>query len=236
MSGVKVFFGMSLLIAALWIVWPVLGSALRMGLSALWLLVAAAMLGLFAPSETVSAWPRLGRGLGAALAMWGAALLIGLAAGSADPLRPLAVLAARSAAGTEALQTAGPTFTPIHSSEELEQILKTSSRPVMLDFYADWCISCKEMEQFTFTDTRVQARLTQFHLLRADVTANNKNDQALLKRFKLYGPPGIIIFDRTGQEIMRVTGYQGASTFLGSLDRAERRLNPDAKTKPTSAV
>jgi len=225
-----------LLVAALWIVWPVLGATLRMGLSALWLLVAAVMLGLFAPCDAVPVWRRLGRGLGAALAIWGAILLIGLAAGSADPLRPLAVLATRTAAGIEAAQVAEPAFTPIHSSEQLERILKLSSRPVMLDFYADWCISCKEMEQFTFADARVQARLTQFHLLRADVTANNKNDQALLKRFKLFGPPGIIVFDRAGQEIMRVTGYQSAPIFLRSLDRAEQHLAPDVSAKQASTV
>ncbi|KVH61306.1 thiol:disulfide interchange protein [Burkholderia sp. MSMB1072] len=227
MDGVKVFFGIVLLAAALWIVWPVLAAGLKMVLAALWLLIAAAALGLFTPNAgAASVWRRLGRGVGAALAIWAATLLVGLAAGSTDPVKPLAVLAARTvasggaaAAGAAAAQD-GPAFAPVRSSGELDALLKTSGRPVMLDFYADWCVSCKEMEHLTFTDARVQARLAQLHLVRADVTANNPDDQALLKRFNLFGPPGIIFFDRHGNEIGRVVGYQGADTFLRSLDRA----------------
>ncbi|NTX28341.1 protein-disulfide reductase DsbD [Burkholderia pyrrocinia] len=228
MDGVKVFFGIVLLAAALWIVWPVLAGGLKMVLAALWLLIAAAALGLFTPNAgAVSIWRRLGRGVGAALAIWAATLLVGLAAGSTDPVKPLAVLAARTvassgtaaAAGTAAAQD-GPAFASVRSSGELDTLLKTSGQPVMLDFYADWCVSCKEMEHLTFTDPRVQARLAQLHLVRADVTANNPDDQALLKRFNLFGPPGIIFFDRSGKEIGRVIGYQAAETFLRSLDRA----------------
>ncbi|KVL33355.1 protein-disulfide reductase DsbD [Burkholderia sp. MSMB1835] len=227
MDGVKVFFGIVLLAAALWIVWPVLAAGLKMVLAALWLLIAAAALGLFTPNAgAASVWRRLGRGVGAALAIWAATLLVGLAAGSTDPVKPLAVLAARTAAsggaaaaGAAAAQD-GPAFAPVRSSGELDTLLKTSGRPVMLDFYADWCVSCKEMEHLTFTDARVQARLAQLHLVRADVTANNPDDQALLKRFNLFGPPGIIFFDRHGNEIGRVVGYQAADTFLRSLDRA----------------
>ncbi|AOJ23620.1 protein-disulfide reductase DsbD [Burkholderia seminalis] len=227
MDGVKVFFGIVLLAAALWIVWPVLAGGLKMVLAALWLLVAAAALGLFTPNAgAASIWRRLGRGLGAALAIWAATLLVGLAAGSTDPVKPLAVLAARTAAsggaaaaGAAAAQD-GPAFASVRSSGELDALLKTSGKPVMLDFYADWCVSCKEMEHLTFTDARVQARLAQLHLVRADVTANNPDDQALLKRFNLFGPPGIIFFDRSGNEIGRVVGYQAAETFLRSLDRA----------------
>ncbi|WP_429322430.1 protein-disulfide reductase DsbD [Paraburkholderia sp. GAS448] len=220
MDGVKVFFGVVLLAAALWIVWPVLASAAQMLLSALWLLVAAASLGLFTPNAGGSSiWRRLGRGVGAALAIWAAVLLVGVAAGSSDPLRPLAVLAARgqAAAGTRVDE---PAFAPVRSSGELDQAVKTAAQPAMLDFYADWCVSCKEMEKFTFSDPRVHAKLQQLHLLRADVTANNTDDQALLKRFNLFGPPGIIFFDRGGKEVLRVVGYEPADVFLRSLDRA----------------
>ncbi|MBN3505987.1 protein-disulfide reductase DsbD [Burkholderia cenocepacia] len=226
MDGVKVFFGIVLLAAALWIVWPVLAGGLKMVLAALWLLIAAAALGLFTPNAgAASIWRRLSRGVGAALAIWAATLLVGLAAGSTDPVKPLAVLAARTvasggAATASAAAADGPAFAPVRSSGELDALLKTSGRPVMLDFYADWCVSCKEMEHLTFTDARVQARLARLHLVRADVTANNPDDQALLKRFNLFGPPGIIFFDRNGNEIGRVVGYQAADTFLRSLDRA----------------
>ncbi|SPB17946.1 thiol:disulfide interchange protein [Caballeronia novacaledonica] len=222
MDGVKVFFGVVLLAAALWIVWPVIGDVAQMLLAALWLLIAAASLGLFSSGASAPAgvWKRLGRGLAAAFAIWAATLLVGLAAGSTDPLRPLAVLASRGASSATAnAQAEGPTFAPVRSSAELDSAVKAAARPAMLDFYADWCVSCKEMEKLTFSDARVQARLAQLNLLRADVTANNTDDQALLKRFKLFGPPGIIFFDAQGNEVARVVGYESADTFLKSLDR-----------------
>ncbi|WP_250482281.1 protein-disulfide reductase DsbD [Caballeronia sp. GACF5] len=220
MDGVKVFFGVVLLAAALWIVWPVIGGVAQMLLAALWLLIAAASLGLFSSGAAapVGVWKRLGRGLGAALAIWAATLLVGLAAGSTDPLRPLAVLASRSEPSANA-RSQGLIFAPVRSSAELDSAVKAAARPAMLDFYADWCVSCKEMEKLTFSDARVQARLAQLNLLRADVTANNTNDQILLKRFKLFGPPGIIFFDAQGNEVARVVGYESADTFLKSLDK-----------------
>jgi thiol:disulfide interchange protein DsbD len=223
MDGVKVFFGVVLLAAALWIVWPVLGGVAQMLLGALWLLIAAAALGLFAAgTATVTIWRRLGRGLGAALAIWAATLLVGLAAGSTDPLRPLAVFAARGTPNAEA-QTQGPVFARVRTSTELDLAVKAAARPAMLDFYADWCVSCKEMEHLTFSDPRVRERLAQLNLLRADVTANNADDQALLRRFKLFGPPGIIFFDAQGNEVARVVGYEPADKFLKSLDKAAAR-------------
>ena len=92
----------------------------------------------------------------------------------------------------------------------------------MLDFYADWCVSCKELERYTFADARVQAKLSGWTLLQADVTANSDDDKALFQRFKLYGPPGIIFFDAQGKEIVdqRVVGFQDAEAFLKTLNRA----------------
>jgi thiol:disulfide interchange protein DsbD len=222
MDSVKVFFGVVLLAAALWIVWPVLGGIAQMLLAALWLLIAAAGLGLFSPQEGAgSIWRGLGRGVAAALAIWAATLLVGLAAGSTDPLKPLAVLAGRaSTAPVEQAQQSDLAFASVRSSGQLDEAVKTAAHPAMLDFYADWCVSCKEMEKFTFSDPRVQAKLKQMNLLRADVTANNVDDQVLLKRFNLFGPPGIIFFDRGGNEVLRVVGYESADKFLKSLDRA----------------
>jgi thiol:disulfide interchange protein DsbD len=231
MDSVKVLFGVVLLAAALWIVWPVLGATAAMLLSAFWLLIAAASLGLFsAPLEQASIWRRLGRGIGAAFAVWAAVLLVGLAAGSSDPLRPLAVLATRGGAPVPDRVAGLPqnasqgdlAFQPVRSSVGLDEAVKAAAQPAMLDFYADWCVSCKEMEKFTFSDPRVQAKLKEMNLLRADVTANNTDDQALLKRFGLFGPPGIIFFDRGGKEVLRVVGYESADKFLRTLERASR--------------
>jgi thioredoxin:protein disulfide reductase len=235
MDSVKVFFGVVLLAAALWIVWPVLGGTAQMLLSVLWLLIAAAALGLFSPQHTQQTqqkdsallWRGLRRGIGAAFAIWAAVLLVGVAAGSTDPLRPLALLASRApgenAPAGNTATAANPqsdlAFAPVSSSGQLDEVVKAAGQPAMLDFYADWCVSCKEMEKFTFSDPRVNARLKQLKLLRADVTANNTDDQGLLKRFNLFGPPGIIFFSQDGKEVLRVVGYESADTFLHSLDR-----------------
>jgi thiol:disulfide interchange protein DsbD len=119
--------------------------------------------------------------------------------------------------------TGGSTaFARINSVAELEQKLQAPGRPVMLDFYADWCVSCKEMETFTFSDARVKPRLDGMLLLQADVTANTAAHKALLKRFHLFGPPGIIFFDAQGREVegLRVIGYQNAERFLKTLELA----------------
>ncbi len=99
---------------------------------------------------------------------------------------------------------------------------KEPHKTAMLDFYADWCVSCKEMEKLTFTDPQVKQKFADIVLLQADVTANNDDDKALLKRFNLFGPPGIIFFDKAGHEIQggRVVGYQKPEKFASSLDQA----------------
>jgi thiol:disulfide interchange protein DsbD len=104
------------------------------------------------------------------------------------------------------------------------EIAKAGGKTVMLDFYADWCVSCKEMEKLTFSDPRIQAKFSEMVLLQADVTANSEDDKRLLKRFNLFGPPGIIFFDKQGREIAgaRVIGYQKADKFLNVLDQAEK--------------
>ena len=116
----------------------------------------------------------------------------------------------------------GLAFQRINSVAELNEKLRSPGKPVMLDFYADWCVSCKEMESFTFTDARVKAKMQGMLLLQADVTANTDAHKELLKRFSLFGPPGIIFFDAGGAEIrgLRVIGYQKADAFLAALDRA----------------
>jgi len=121
--------------------------------------------------------------------------------------------------------SAAPVFKMIRSVSDLDAVLAQSNKPVMLDFYADWCVSCKEMEAFTFTDPGVRSRMSNMLLLKADVTANNQDDRALLKRFRLFGPPGIIFFEPGGRERkdVRVVGFQDAARFRGSLDKVLTR-------------
>jgi thioredoxin:protein disulfide reductase len=110
-------------------------------------------------------------------------------------------------------------FVRVDSIAELDRKLAAPGKPVMLDFYADWCVSCKEMEHFTFSDPRVKQELDGMLLLQVDVTANTDEHKALLKRYSLFGPPGIIFFDAQGREVkgLRVIGYQNAERFLKTL-------------------
>jgi thiol:disulfide interchange protein DsbD len=213
MDEVKRFFGVLLLGVALYIVQTVLPAGLVL---ALWgaLAIGAAVL-LITPGSvdraqiTKSIWRRAGAAL---LAMLGLLQLIGAASGATDPLQPLARFTDRGGAGA-------PQFQPVRSVDELDAALRTAGRPVMLDFYADWCVSCKEMERFTFSDAAVRARLDGALLLKADVTQNNAADRALLKRFNLFGPPGTIFFDSRGREVSdaRVIGFQNTRRFLETL-------------------
>jgi thiol:disulfide interchange protein DsbD len=116
----------------------------------------------------------------------------------------------------------GLAFQRVDSLAQLDEKLRSPGKPVLLDFYADWCVTCKEMEALTFTDERVKAKMQGMLLLQADVTANTDEHKALLKRFSLFGPPGIVFFDAGGAEIrgLRVIGYQKAGNFLIALDRA----------------
>jgi thiol:disulfide interchange protein DsbD len=159
--------------------------------------------------------------LGLGFAALGVVQLAGVATGADDPFSPLAGMT-----GARAHATA---FTRVKSVQELDGVL--AARPgkvLMLDFYADWCISCKEMEKLTFSDPRVQVQFADMLLLQVDVTANNAADKAMLKRFGLFGPPGIIFFDTEGKEIAdrRVIGYQDTKTFLASLSAAKTLQAP----------
>jgi len=151
------------------------------------------------------------------LLLVGATLVVGAVGGSRDPLQPLGFL--RSASATAGEHVA---FERVKSVAELEARLAAADRPVLLDFYADWCVSCKEMERYTFSDAKVAAQMRRMTLLQADVTANTDEDKALLKRFGLFGPPGIIFFDRAGQERknLRVVGYQPADQFIKVVNTA----------------
>ena len=217
MDGVKSFFGVLLIATALYMITPVLPSWLLMLAWAALLIVSATYLRAFDRlPDDASGWARLFKGFGVVLAMLGAVLVAGLAAGSRDILQPLGGL---ERGGAAAAQVTALRFSRVKTVTELDRTVAQSSRPVMLDFYADWCVSCKEMEHFTFTDPAVMQKLQTVTLVQADVTANNADDKALLKRFDLFGPPGIIFF-RGGKEVGRVVGFEDAKTFLASLQRA----------------
>jgi thiol:disulfide interchange protein DsbD len=215
---------------------PILPGPLALALWGLLALGAAAMLvqrarSLAAPAlagapvvgvrPAVAAGQRLGwrQAIAALLGLVGVLQVVGAASGATDPLQPLARFAAQS---DIAASPGTPRFQPVRSVDELDAALKSAGRPVMLDFYADWCVSCKEMERFTFSDPAVQKKLAGALLLKADVMANNAQDRELLRRFSLFGPPGTIFFDTRGNEIRpaRLIGYQNSGRFLDTLKSA----------------
>ncbi|MBU0751640.1 MAG: protein-disulfide reductase DsbD [Gammaproteobacteria bacterium] len=219
MNAVSRFFGVLLLATALWLVSPVIPAWLNMlGWAALMIVPAIYMHALDPLAANASGWQRLWKGVGVALLIGGGAVLVGLLGGARDPLQPLSFLRGGAAAAV----APAPTFQRVASVAELDERLKSAGRPVMLDFYADWCVSCKEMEKFTFADPKVAAQMGRMLLLKADVTANNEDDKALLKRFGLFGPPGIIFFDAKGVERpeLRVVGYQPPGQFLPTVERS----------------
>jgi thiol:disulfide interchange protein DsbD len=227
MEGVKRLFGLLLLAISLWMLIPVLPGWLSMTAWAFLGLLAAACLRTFEPlPRPARAAALFGKALGWLLAIASVAMMLGVASGGRDPFQPLAHLAGRSAALPQADVLAGASarqaFAPVRSTQELSALLAAAKRPVILDFYADWCVSCHEMERFTFGDPAVMARLARMDRLRADVTANNPDDRALLKRFRLFGPPGIIFFAPGGAELSeaRVVGFKNAAEFAAVLDRA----------------
>ena len=224
METVKHFFGVLLIALALWMVTPIVPTWIAMLGWAVLAIVVAVYLRVFdtlAPGASGVA--RLAKGCGVVLLLAGAVEFVGLATGGRDVLQPLDHLVggtrvAQSPAAEDALP-----FERVTSVADLDRRVATAAgagKPVLVDFYADWCVSCREMERFTYTDPRVAARMKDFVLLRADVTANDPDDRALLKRFRLFGPPGIVFFDRAGTGVAGadVIGFQDPGRFLTSLD------------------
>jgi len=221
MEAVKRAFGALLLGVAIWIVQPVLPPWAALGAWGLLLLVTGFMLRPFdrrGPEQATAPRTWLRQALGVVALLLGAMQIVGAASGGTDPLQPLSHWA-RSSTAAGLRSEAVPRFQSVRSVAELDRLLQSPGRPVMLDFYADWCVSCKEMERFTFTDPVVAEKMSRALLLKADVTANNADDRELLKRFRLFGPPGTIFFDAQGREIAgaRVVGFQSAERFTATL-------------------
>ncbi|MGA7749359.1 MAG: protein-disulfide reductase DsbD [Gallionella sp.] len=220
MQAVKQFFGVMLLALAIWIIQPVLPINVQMFLWALLLILSAAFfLVLDTSPHNTSKWHKFIKGAGlSAGALLGIAYLVGAVSGARDVLRPLGNIGRTEATAPATLQ-----FSRIKDIADLDQRLaQAHGQPVMLDFYADWCVSCKEMNRYTFSDANVQAKLKHVLLLQADVTANSETDKDLLKRYGMYGPPGILFFDKQGKEMSdyRVIGYQDPGQFLQTTENS----------------
>ncbi len=240
MDTVKAVFGVLMLGVAIGLVARVLPDAVTLFLWAALLIGSGIYLGALEPTahptyQTYHAsreltghmepvgkerlgWKRLWKTLGTLLLAWGLLMLVGVATGGGTPLQPLKGLAAGSASMAQATAPAGLVFQRVADEAALDRALADASaagRPVMLDFYADWCVSCKELEHNTFTDAAVRQTVADALLLQADVTANSAADKALLRRFGLIGPPAILFFGKEGEErrASRLVGYKAPAEF-----------------------
>lgn len=232
MTAVRNFFGILMLAVAVYIISPIIDIHVQMLLwSALLIIPAIYLHALDSLPINIATgrshpWMRFWKGIGIMLLIVGIAMLVGAISGAKSPLQPLAGLSVSH----QQQNTSHLFFTRVKNTAELDaRIDEAKGKIVMLDFYADWCTSCKEMELLTFSDPAVQTALKDVVLLQADVTDNTSFDLALLQRFNLFGPPGIIFFNRAGQEIktIRVIGYEKASTFLATINRVNT-LKTDA--------
>ncbi len=225
MESIKRFFGVLLLAVAIWIISPVINEVVYMLLWAVLLIISAIYLHAIDPlPERASGVQKFLKGVGVIALLVGVALLIGVLSGGRDVLQPLSKL---NLADATSLGEAGPAsyatlpFQRVKTIAELdEQIQLSREKYVMVRFHADWCVSCKEMDRFTFSDAKVQARLKEVVLLEVDVTNGTSDDTALLKRFKLFGPPGILFIDRQGHDVpdIKIIGFLNNNDFLTVLD------------------
>jgi thiol:disulfide interchange protein DsbD len=226
MGAVKSVFGVVLLALAIWVMGRILPATVTMVLWAVLLMVSAVYMGALEPMrEGSSGWHRLWKGLGLIMMVYGVLLMIGAAAGSHDYTQPLRGLFIQSGRTPGVVQSSRPEFKQVKSVQELEQDIAAAAaanRPVMLDFSADWCVSCQELEKNTFSDPQVKRVLQGVVLLQVDVTANNAEDKALLSRFNLIGPPAVLFFGPDGKERKeyRLIGYLNAEQFRAHVEKA----------------
>jgi thiol:disulfide interchange protein DsbD len=223
MNTIKAVFGVLLLAVAMWMLERILPAAIALGLWGLLLIVTSIYMGaLDSLPPNATGWRRFWKGIGLALLVWGGLLLVGAAGGSSDPTQPLRGMA--GGGGVAASVEAKAPFTTIKSLADVQTAVDNASRqgrPVMLDFYADWCVDCKRLERDTFSDAQVQAALANTLLLKADVTGNDAVDRELMRHFGIIGPPAMLFFDPSGEERReyRLVGFLNAADFTAHLRR-----------------
>jgi thiol:disulfide interchange protein DsbD len=227
MNAIKAVFGVLLLGLAIWMLERVLPASITMLLWSILLIVSAVYLGALQRTEPdATGWKKLWQGTGLVLLVYGVLIMIGAFSGGRDVLQPLQATGFTGGRETQAapIPDHALPFQQVKGLDGLNNALSRASannQSVMLDFYADWCVSCKEMEKYTFSDPGVQAALENVMLLQTDVTPNDQQDKKLMKQFGLFGPPSILFFDKGGNEKSqhRVVGFMDAEEFRAHVMR-----------------
>jgi len=213
MDNVKVIFGVILLGVAIWMLSRIVPMNITMLLSAILIISSAIYMGALEPlKEPKSGWMKLLKSLAIIFFIYGVILFVGVFSGSRNFFYPLekTFMATSTQINKEELD-----FIKVSDLNDLQKRINDANQPVMVDFYADWCVNCKELEQFTFSDKRVQERLKSFLLLKVDVTKNSQIDKAMMKHFGIFGPPALLFFQGK-EEIknLRIVGFKSADEFL----------------------
>jgi thiol:disulfide interchange protein DsbD len=221
MNAVKYFFGFMLMATAIWMLQSVLSPSAWLALCGIWLVLTAVFLRVFEPiSNNTAVLSRFVKAFGVIFLVLGIIEILGAGLGAKDVLRPLeplvnakseqTLLGSNNKLGDKKLK-----FERVKTLVELKNKLQNTQKHVILDFYADWCTSCIEMEKFTFSDEKIQAKLDNTLLLQVDVTKNTRDDIEIMKTFKVFGPPALLVFDAQGNEMKaaRVIGYLSPEKF-----------------------
>lgn len=218
MQNITAFFGVMLLGVAIWMLSRIIPSSISMILWAILIISSSIYFGaLESFHEQTKGWQKVLKSLLFMALVYGVALFVGFLSGATNPLSPFEKFTAKE---NVVAASSSSTFNKVKNVDELTLALKNAQKPVMLDFYADWCVNCVEFEQFTFSDARVKAKLEKLILLKADVTKNSEEDKTLQKAFNIYGPPAILFF-KEGKEIveLRLVGFKNADEFLAHLKK-----------------
>jgi thiol:disulfide interchange protein DsbD len=226
MVAIKGAFGFLMLGLAVWMLSRILPGAVTLALWAVLTFMAGVFMGgltTFGPDASPA--QKMGKGFGFLAMIYGVLMMLGAITGGTNPLQPLASVNLGGAGGVTIAAHDELPFQRIKTVDDLDREIATASgqgKTVMLDFYADWCVSCKEMEAYTFTDDSVRSALSNTVWLQADVTANDDQDKALLERFGVFGPPTIIFFGADGQQRhgYEVVGYMKADVFAEHVEKA----------------
>ncbi|WP_376788065.1 protein-disulfide reductase DsbD [Marinobacter metalliresistant] len=229
MTAVKHFYGVMLLAVAIWLVERLVPGWLALTLWGLLIAITGVQIGAFDAAK--AGWERTRKGLGLVLFAYGLALLAGAVSGANDPFKPLAPFTTASASagyGGTVISAQHADFQRVEQPAEIRAMLRQAreqERPVVLDFYADWCISCKVMERNVFSQPDVIQALAPFTLLQIDITDNTPEQQAMLDELGLFGPPAILFYRSDGEELpqRRVLGEMNRDEFLSHL----RKLRPE---------
>ncbi len=222
MTLVSQIFGVVMLGVAIWMLERIIPPAATLFLWGLLFTGSAIYMGALEPfKENIANEKKLIKVFGVVLLLIGLIEIVGSFTGATNPLKPLEKLTSQTVINTNNTAQETTQFKIIKNIDQLEKAITKSDKPVMLDFSADWCAACKELEHNTFNDPKVQKLMSKFTLLRADVTQNSDEDKALLKKFNLFGPPALIFYDTNGKMLKKykTIGYKSPEVFMPILEK-----------------